>query len=250
MIRESESRRAETPHGRAAVLRLASWFEQADTATAHRLYTAAFALYPARHLGGSTEDAVAAAASWWDTPAADTSTARPGGHGSLAAVEDHSAQQARLRDTAEAAAHWRRSAAEEVRSLLAAPTPRTGRLAMAEAALGVLMELLTRALGSGDATAGPVSAGDLELDIRLHVRHDPGAVLVIGEDGGDLTLNGLRLRATSYAQVDLDRSETEDRDGAEETEDRDGSEDRDDRDGAEETDTETDGTPDTTAPQA
>ncbi|GAA3968697.1 hypothetical protein GCM10022630_07070 [Thermobifida alba] len=205
MIRQSADRRAETSHGRAAVLRLASWFEQADAATAHRLYTAAFALHPARHLGGSTEETVAAAASWWDTPAADTSAVRPARRGVLAPAEDHSAQQARLRDTAEAAAHWRRSAAEEVRSLLTDLTPRTGRLAMSEAALGVLMELLTRALGSGDATAAPVSAGDLELDIRLHVRHDSGAALVLGEDGGDLTLTGLRLRATPYAQTDPDR---------------------------------------------
>ncbi|TDQ51506.1 uncharacterized protein DUF2397 [Actinorugispora endophytica] len=185
------------------MLRLAAWFDGADDDTAHALFTAAFAVHPARHLGGGTEDA-AAADSWWSAPAADTSAMlRPGARGVLAPVEDHSEQQARLRDAAEAAAHWRRSAAGEVRSLLAGLTPETGRLTMTESALGVLMELLTRALGSGDATTGPVTAGDLELDIRLHVSYAPSAVLSIGEDGGDLTLEGLRLRATPYARREL-----------------------------------------------
>jgi len=213
VIREPTGRRAQTRHGRAAVLRLASWFEQADADAAHRLYTAAFALHPARHLGGSVEENVAAASSWWDAPAVDTSTVRPAGHGTLAPAENHSAQQARLRDAAEAEAHWRRSAADEVRSLLAGLTPRAGRLTMSRAALGVFMELLTRALGSGDATSGPVSAGDLELDIRLHVRHDPGAVLTIGEDDGDLTLTGLRLRTTPYDRTDPGPDGPEEEDG-------------------------------------
>ncbi|EOR70136.1 hypothetical protein TM51_13760 [Thermobifida fusca TM51] len=202
VIREPADRRVKPPYGRAAVLRLASWFDQADAATAHRLFTAAFSLYPARHLSGSTEETIAVAASWWDVPPADTSAVRPARGGALAPAEDHSAQQVRLRDTAEAAAHWRRSAAEEVRSRLAELTPRTGRITLSQAALGVLVELLTRALGSGDATAAPVSAGDLELDIRLHVRHDADAVLVLSEDGGDLTLTGLRLCATPYARTE------------------------------------------------
>lgn len=186
------------------MLRLAAWFDEADDDSAHALFTAAFATHPAKHLGGSTEDSGAAADSWWTSPAADTSAVRPGVRGAVVPVEDHGQQQARLRDEAEAAAHWRRSAAEEVSSLLAGFTPETGRITMTESALGVLVELLTKALGTGDATAGPVTAGDLELDIRLHVRYDSDAVLTIGTDGGDLTLKKLRLRATPYDQREAD----------------------------------------------
>ncbi|RCV52767.1 DUF2397 family protein [Marinitenerispora sediminis] len=184
--------------GRAELLRLAAWFEAADTETAHALCTAAFALYPARHLGGTHDESVAATTSWWDAPAA-TPVSRSAPRGPAALVDDHSEQQARLRDAAEAAAHWRRSAAQEVRRVLAEPAADGEPLRLSSAAMDVLMELLTAALGSGDAGSAPVSAGDLELDVRLHVRHDPGAVLTLREAGGDLVLESLRLRATGYA---------------------------------------------------
>ncbi|GAA3764138.1 hypothetical protein HDA32_004996 [Spinactinospora alkalitolerans] len=187
-------------HGRAALLRLAAWFEGADAASAHEVFTAAFAVHPARHLSGTGEEAVAATASWWDAPAVGAAAAHPVGAGSVAPVDDHSEQQARLRDAAEAAAHWRRSAAQEVRRLLAEPTGGDDRLHLSDAALQVLMELLTAALGSGDAITDAVSAGDLELDIRLHVRRVPDASITLSESGGDLVLEGLRLQVTSYAR--------------------------------------------------
>ncbi|GLU49264.1 hypothetical protein Nans01_36150 [Nocardiopsis ansamitocini] len=200
----NQDRGTGVPHGRAALLRLAAWFDGADSATAHRIATAAFAMQPARHLGATSEDPIAAAASWWAAQPADTSAVRPGIRGVLAPIEDHGAQQARLRDAAEAAAHWRRTAAGEARSVLTELTPEKGRLRLSGSALEVLMELLTAALGSADVTAGPVAAGDLELDIRLHVRHAPEAVLTIGQPGGDLTLEGLRLQATEYARLTPD----------------------------------------------
>ncbi|WP_344973112.1 DUF2397 family protein [Salinactinospora qingdaonensis] len=184
--------------GRAALLRLAAWFDTSDTATAHEVFTAAFAMHAARHLGGAGDTTTAVTTSWWHAPAADTSAAHPAGAAPPAPAQDHSAQQARLRDAAEAAAHWRQSAAQEVRSLLAAPTDDDARLSLSSAALDVLMELLTAALGSGDATAGRVSAGDMELDLRLHVDHAPEATVTLCEPEGELLLQELRMHVTRY----------------------------------------------------
>ena len=55
-------------------LRLAGWFDTATPDAAHVLYTSAFALYGARHLGVTLDPAVAealpATTSWWIAPAA------------------------------------------------------------------------------------------------------------------------------------------------------------------------------------
>ncbi|PSK92847.1 uncharacterized protein DUF2397 [Murinocardiopsis flavida] len=189
-------------HGRAALLRLASWFDAADSASAHEIYTAAFGAHGGHHLGGGVvDDSVHATTSWWDAPTA----VLPSGPRSAvpaAAVADYGDQQARLRDAAEAAAHWRRSAAREVRRLLSEPTGDDSRVDLSAAAMEVLMELLTAALGSGDTGAGPVSAGDLELDVRLHVSRDPDARLTLSRSAGALVLAELRLRATGYAETD------------------------------------------------
>lgn len=188
--------------GRASLLRLACWFEGADAETAHDIYTAAFATYRARHLGGQAAAPVAPATSWWNAPLADTAAAKLAGASPVAPVHDHSEQRARLRDEAESSAHWRRSAAREVRRLLADPTGDDSRLHLTPPALGVLMDLLTAALGSGDSARGAVSAGDLELDIRLHVTRVAGASIVLRGAGGDLSIDGLRLQATSYPAGD------------------------------------------------
>ncbi|MFC4565219.1 DUF2397 family protein [Nocardiopsis mangrovi] len=189
-------------HGRAALLRLAGWFEAADDATAHAIFTAAFGMHAATHLGGAgEEESVAATTSWWDAPLAHTAAARLSSALPAAPVRFHGDQRARLRDAAESSAHWRRSAAQEARRVLAEPTGADSRLHLSSAALDVLMELLTAALGSGDATRSPVSAGDLELGIRLHVRHVPEATISMRASGGDLTLEGLCLWVTAFAPV-------------------------------------------------
>lgn len=187
-------------HGRAALLRLAAWFEEAEPDRADALATAAFALHPSRDLQGRVADGVAATTSWWQAePDRSTVTEHPGTR-SPEPVRDHRAQQARLRDAAESSAHWRRAGAEQVRSLLTEPTADRARLDLSGAGMEVLMELLTTALGSGDASRGPASAGDLEFGLRLHVHTAPGAEVVVRGEGGDLTLEGLRLHVTSYDQ--------------------------------------------------
>ncbi|WP_026119479.1 DUF2397 family protein [Nocardiopsis ganjiahuensis] len=187
-------------HGRAALLRLAAWFEESGPDRADALATAAFALHPARHLEGRVDDSVAATTSWWQSePDRSTVTEHPGTR-LPEPVRDHRAQQARLRDAAESSAHWRRAGAEQVRSLLTEPTGDRARLDLSGAGMEVLMELLTAALGSGDATRRPTSAGDLEFGLRLHVHAAPGAEVTVRGEGGDLTLEGLRLCVTSYEQ--------------------------------------------------
>ncbi|WP_433698582.1 DUF2397 family protein [Nocardiopsis sp. CA-288880] len=187
-------------HGRAALLRLASWFEEADPDRADALATAAYGLHPALHLEGRTDEGVAATTSWWQAaPDRSTVTEHPGSR-LPEPVRDHRAQQARLRDAAESSAHWRRAGASQIRALLAEPTPLRARLDLSGAGMEVLMELLTAALGSGDASRRPSSAGDLEFSLRLHVSAAPGAEVTIRGEGGELTLEGLRLRVTSYDQ--------------------------------------------------
>src|SRR5439155_1476134 len=59
---------------RADLLKLAAWFHNADSDTAHRLYDAAFGCYPARHLliGPEEPDMSAGpATSWWDAAPVD-----------------------------------------------------------------------------------------------------------------------------------------------------------------------------------
>jgi hypothetical protein len=187
-------------HGRAALLRLAAWFEEAGPDRAEALATAAFALQPARHLEGRVDESVAATTSWWQAePDRSTVTEHPGTR-LPEPVRDHRAQQARLRDAAESSAHWRRAGAEQIRSLLSEPTADRARLDLSGAGMEVLMELLTAALGSGDASRRPASAGDLEFGLRLHVHAAPGAEVTVRGEGGDLTLEGLRLCVTSYEQ--------------------------------------------------
>ncbi|MBR8745368.1 DUF2397 family protein, partial [Nocardiopsis sp. MG754419] len=191
-------------HGRAALLRLAGWFEEAEPDRADALATAAFALQPARHLEGRVDDGVAVTTSWWQgEPDRSTVTEHPGAR-PPEPVRDHRAQQARLRDAAESSAHWRRAGAEQIRSLLGEPTPEVTRLDLSGAGMEVLMELLTAALGSGDASRRPTSAGDLEFGLRLHVIAAPGSEVTVRGEGGELSLEGLRLCVTPFEQHTVD----------------------------------------------
>ncbi|QBI55997.1 hypothetical protein EKD16_21205 [Streptomonospora litoralis] len=186
-------------HGRAALLRLAAWFENADARSADEICTAAFGTQAATHLGGPCDEPAGATVSWWDAPLASVAAARLSSALPADPVRDHTAQRSRLRDAAESSAHWRRTAAQELRRVLAEATGGDSRIRLSDPALEVLMELLTAALGSGDATRRPVSVGDLELGVRLNVRHDPEASITLRGSGGDLSLDGLRLQVTTFS---------------------------------------------------
>ena len=86
-------------------LRLAAWFDAATPDDAHVLYTSAFALYGARHLGVPLDpdvaDALPATTSWWWAPAAPVPVSiRERGdrnpRGRVVRVADHRAQKERL----------------------------------------------------------------------------------------------------------------------------------------------------------
>lgn len=81
------------------------------------------------------------------------------------------------------------------------------------------MELLTAALAVGDPGRPAMSAGDLEFSLRLHVYSAPGSTVTVAGEGGELTLEGLRLRVTPYEQHHLDLADDVQQ-GTEETEAR------------------------------
>ncbi|MBE3000399.1 DUF2397 family protein [Nocardiopsis sp. HNM0947] len=189
-------------HGRAALLRLAAWFEEAGPERADALASGVYALDPARQLHGRVDGTVAATTSWWQAdPDLSTVVERPGNRRPEPA-RDHRAQQARLRDAAESSAHWRRTGAEQIRSLLTEPTGRNAQLDLTGAGMEVLTELLTAALAGGDASGRATHAGDLEFGLRLHVLPSPGTSVTVSGEGGDLALQDLRLYATPYGQTD------------------------------------------------
>ncbi|WP_017615355.1 DUF2397 family protein [Nocardiopsis salina] len=189
-------------HGRAALLRLAAWFEEAGPERSDALASAVYALDPARHMHGRVDGTVAATTSWWQAdPDLSTVVERPGNR-RPEPVRDHRAQQARLRDAAESSAHWRRTGAEQLRSLFTEPTGRDAQLDLSGAGMEVLTELLTAALAAGDASGRATHAGDLEFGLRLHVLPSPGASVTVSGEGGDLALQDLRLYATPYGQTD------------------------------------------------
>ncbi|WJV51323.1 DUF2397 family protein [Streptomyces flavofungini] len=166
---------------------------------------AAFGLYGARHLGipPATDEVVPAHTSWWTGPVVEVPVAlRERGsraqRGRASAVEDHSAQKARLRETARQRAEARAAAADELRSA-------SGRFAdvrLTSAALGLLLELLATALGNAQISRRAETDGfdldsargeDAELGIRLTVRRTAGTRTVLYSADGDLLLDDLEL---------------------------------------------------------
>ncbi|GAB2484422.1 DUF2397 family protein [Nocardiopsis aegyptia] len=195
-------------HGRAALLHLASWFEEAGTDRADDLARAAYALHPALHLEGRVDESIPATTGWWQAEPDRSPVVEHPGTRPPAPVRDHRAQQARLRDAAESSAHWRRAGASQIRALLTEPTGDRAHVDLSGAGMEVLMELLTAALGAGDAARRSTSAGDLEFSLRLHVVSAPGAEVTVQGEGGDLTLEGVRLCVTPYEQHVLDLPES------------------------------------------
>ncbi|PRX99948.1 TIGR02677 family protein [Allonocardiopsis opalescens] len=192
---------------RGELLRLAKWFDDADSGTAHDLFVAAFGLYGARHLGVAGEPDIAepGAVSWWDAPGVDVpASLRERGsraaRGRTAAVDDHTRQKERLRSLAEAEAEHRRLAAAELRAALPGPTRGSVRVEVSAAARALLLDLLTGAIGVAGHDFTAASAGELDLDIALHLTRAPDAAVTLSGPDGELALSGLSLCATSYHQ--------------------------------------------------
>jgi len=178
-------------------LRLAAWFEAAAPDDAHVLYTSAFALYGARHLGVLLDpeiaEALPATTSWWQAPGAPVPVSiRERGdrtpRGRVAPVADHRAQKERL--TAERRLESERRAQAVVELL--AVGDRLGEVRLSAAAFQVLVELL----GQATARFGPDLAGAnaalVDAGVILWVEPSDGSTTLCSATG-DLTVHGFRL---------------------------------------------------------
>jgi uncharacterized protein (TIGR02677 family) len=193
---------------RRDLLRLAGWFNEADSDTAHALYDAAFAMHGVRHLGGIPDVTdVLATTSWWTGPKVDVPVSLRE-HGDRTArgrhtpAADHSAQRARLAAERAAEAERRRAAAAE----LLAISDRLDRIRLTPGALAVLTELVTHALAQATPTATDIigSAPDTEIVCTFHRR--PGVTTRIQSQIGDLTIvdGTITISAANADSADID----------------------------------------------
>lgn len=190
-------------HGRYAdLVRLARWFDEADDATAHALWAAAFGLYSARHLGFAADDPerpVVPTTSWWSAPRAEVPVmlrTRGTRHvaGPSAQREDFTAAKAARLAERDAAERARLAATAE----LTAHSGVLDRLRLSDAAREILLELYAASLASGGTgdtggTGGtPVSAIP-GAAAQLVVHATPGRGTVVSSPSGRLTLVGRSL---------------------------------------------------------
>jgi uncharacterized protein (TIGR02677 family) len=182
-------------------LRLAAWFDAATPHEAHVLYTSAFALYGARHLGVPLDPEVAealpATTSWWLAPTAPVPVSiRERGdrnpRGRVVRVADHRAQKARL------VAERRREAAQREQAIaeLLAVGDRLDEVRLSAAALQVLLELLAQAAARFGPELAGASAALVDAGVVLWVE-PAGAPTTLRSAVGDLTVDGFRLTVTA-----------------------------------------------------
>jgi uncharacterized protein (TIGR02677 family) len=185
-------------------LRLAGWFDAATPNDAHVLYTSAFALYGARHLGVILEpeiaEAVPATTSWWRAPSAPVPISiRERGdrnpRGRVVRVADHGAQKERLAADRRQEAEQRERAVEE----LLAVGNRLDEVKLSGPALQVLLELLARATARFGPDFAGVSAGLVDAGVVLWVEPSDGCI-TIRSAIGDLSVDGFRLALTRTGQ--------------------------------------------------
>lgn len=182
-------------------LRLAGWFDAATPEAAHVLYTSAFGLYSARHLGvqldAEVAEALPATVSWWRAPPAPVPVSiRERGdrnpRGRVVRVADHRAQKERLAAERRHEAEQRAQAVAE----LVAVGERLGEVRLSGAALHVLLELLARATARLGSDLGGASAGLVDADVVLWLEPADGATTVRSAMG-DLCVGGFRVAVTA-----------------------------------------------------
>lgn len=183
---------------RADLLRLAVWFDEADTATAHRIFDAAFGAYPARHLlGGPHEGSGRAGAttSWWDSDPVDVPlslrergdrTAR----GRASRVPDPGLDRERLLAEAQDEADRKRAAGAE----LAAAGNLNGAH-LSPAARELLLDRLADLIAINQVLSGPATSTDTDANLILTATPIAGTKTVVHCSDGDLTVHALELRA-------------------------------------------------------
>lgn len=181
---------------RRDLLRLAAWFDVADPDLAADLYTAAFGLYAARHLGmaADPEAVVPATESWWSAPAVQVPVAlRERGErtprGRPTGLPDRREQQRRLLAEAEEAQQLRVRAAAELLSAAADLTA----VRLSVPAIHLLLELMAQALGAGDPALGAAVTVSIDLQLRCEIAAKPGSTLRLRSAAGDFTADGLAI---------------------------------------------------------
>lgn len=185
---------------RRHLLRLAGWFDAATPEEAHVLYTSAFALYSARHLGvpldAEVAEALPATVSWWQAPAAPVPVSiRERGdrnpRGRVVRVADHRAQKERL------AAERRREAEQRAHAVaeLVAVGERLDEVRLSGAALQVLLELLAQATARFGPELDGTRAGLVDADVVLWLEPTEGSTIVRSAIG-DLGVDGFRMAVT------------------------------------------------------
>jgi uncharacterized protein (TIGR02677 family) len=195
---------------RGDLLKLARWFDGTDDATAHDVFTAAFGLYGARHLGVAPkeDDELPATTSWWDGPVAPVPVAlRERGsrapRGPAAGAEDYAAQRERLRKEATEAAERQRAAAAELRVVAA----RLAEVRLSPAATSLLLDLIARSLTAATPGFSSVSGADGDLGIEITLTREPGRCTLIRGADGDFTLDELGLAIGTTASADTNLNE-------------------------------------------
>jgi len=178
-------------------LRLASWFDAATPEEAHVLYTSAFALYGARHLGvlldAEIAEALPATTSWWNAPAAPVPISiRERGdrnpRGRVVRVADHGAQKQRLAADRRLEADRREQAMAE----LLAVGDRLEEVRLSKAAFRVLVELLSQATARFGPDLAGASAALIDADLVLRIEPADRSTTVHSASG-DLTVHGFSL---------------------------------------------------------
>ncbi|WP_154769099.1 TIGR02677 family protein [Nakamurella alba] len=180
---------------RADLLRLARWFDTAETDDAHRLFAAAFIAYPARHLALGPEEPdprIGPTTSFWTAPAVDVPVslrerADRAIRGRSSRVPDPAADRRALAQQAEREAEERRSAAVELSA--------AGRLhgsRLSPAARDLLLDRL-----SWMWSQHLDEAVDDELGLVIRARE--GADTVVHSEDGDVTVEGFALTAAALA---------------------------------------------------
>jgi uncharacterized protein (TIGR02677 family) len=190
---------------RRHLLRLAGWFDAATPDEAHVLYTSAFGIYSARHVGVALDaevaDALPATTSWWRAPGAPVPVSiRERGdrnpRGRVVRVADHRAQKQRL------VADRRREAEqrEEAIAELVTVGDRLEGVRLSQAAFQVLLEMLGQATARFGPQLAGVSAGLVDAGAVLWLEPCDGAT-ILRSAVGDLVVDGLQLAVTVTRDV-------------------------------------------------
>lgn len=189
---------------RADLLTLATWFDKADTEEAHRLYDAAFGLYPARHpIHGLAEPNGRAGVmtSWWDDEPVDVPVSlRERGSraakGRTAMVPDFALQREALVEEVRLEHERDRAAAAEL-----ATAGDLDGATLSPAALGLMLTLLSDLLARSEDLEREANVVNTELDVVLTVAPRSGTTTTIHCPDGDMVVHDLSLSATPAGSV-------------------------------------------------